>query len=565
MGAAETVVTKKILKIKFSTPKVEVDSGASSCSVAQKLSADLSSHSPVCTSQNDKIGVSCSKKRGPSMDLDGRLFKRRKMDRTVKQQCLALLKVLTGHPDGWVFSEPVDPVKLMIPDYFTVISHPMDLGTIKSKLSKNAYASTEEFAADVRLTFDNAMLYNPPSNPVHQQALELCEIFVTRWGLLEDKWSYEMSKYGKAKLLGAQVKDSNCMKLNCPRTPPPRNAILSRNSKPSKEKAERGTLGAQVIEVKNAEAADSCVQKSHKGPGHAHGLVNAKPPMRIVVRKCVTCGRGPCACILQMNSVNVLSDASSDGSFSRDLSQSTDARRMDCPPDVISTSQMSRSDPDSDGTVSASDEDNVCPSSLLVTPITDATSGEDWRSDVVEAHQMSPKRALRAAIIKERFAYTILKAKNKTLLDHGDKAESIKMKREKERLERMHHEEKARIEAQIKEAEAASQRQQELELKEQRQREREAARVAVLKVERSVEIEASQEVLKELEDLSGCRLLLVSPRGCEKAFRGREGGGSAFGSPLSPLERLGLFFKDDETDNVDELLDGDVEDGELLP
>ncbi|CAI0452044.1 unnamed protein product [Linum tenue] len=522
MGAAETVVTKKILKIKFSTPKAEVDSGASSCSVAQKLSADLSSRSPACASQNGKVGVLCSKKRGPSMDLDGRPLKRWKMDRTVKQQCLALLKVLTGHPDGWVFSEPVDPVKLMIPDYFTVISHPMDLGTIKSKLSKNAYASTEEFAADVRLTFDNAMLYNPPSNPVHQQAMELGEIFDTRWGLLEDKWSYEMSKYGKAKLLGAQVKGSNCMKQNCPRTPPPRNAMLSRNSKPSKEKVERGSLGAQAVEVKNSEAAGSCVQKSHK-------------------------------------------DASSDGSFSRDLSRSTDTRRMDCLPDVISTSQMSRSDPDSDGTVSASDEDNVCPSSLLVTPITDATSGEDWRSDVVEAHQMSPKRALRAAIIKERFAYTILKAKHKTLLDHGDKAESIKMKREKERLERMHHEEKARIEAQIKEAEAASQRQQEMELKEQRQREREAARVAVLKVERSVEIEASQEVLKELEDLSGCRLLLVSPRGCEKAFRGREGGGSAFGSPLSPLERLGLFFKDDETDNVDELLDGDVEDGELLP
>ncbi|CAI0381959.1 unnamed protein product [Linum tenue] len=480
MGAAETVVTKKILKIKFSTQKVEVDPGASSCGLKQKLCADLTSQTRMGTSENAKFAVSCSKKRGPSMDIDGHPCKRWKMDRTVTQQCLALLKVLVGHPDGWVFSEPVDPVKLAIPDYFTIISHPMDLGTIKSKLSKNAYAGAEEFAADVKLTFDNAMLYNPPSNPVHQQAMELHKIFDTRWNLLEDKWSYEMSKYGKAKLRGAHVKGNDCMKQNCPRTPPPCNATLSR--KPSKETTERGSLHAQAVEVKNAKAADNCVPKSVKGPGHVHGLVNCKPPMRIVVRKCGTCGKGPCGCSLQMNSVNALSDASIAGAFSRDLSQSTDARTVDYPPEVISISLMSRSDPDSDGAVSALDEDNLCPSSELVMPITDATSGEDWRSHVAEAHQMSPKRALRAAMIKERFAYTILKAKHNTLLDHGDKAESIKMKREKERLERMHHEEKTRIEAQIKEAEAASQRQHEMELKERRQREREAARVAVLKV-----------------------------------------------------------------------------------
>ncbi|KAK6938713.1 Bromodomain [Dillenia turbinata] len=43
----------------------------------------------------------------------------------------------------------------------------MDLGTIKSKLEKSIYIDHEEFAADVRLTFLNAMLYNPPANNVH--------------------------------------------------------------------------------------------------------------------------------------------------------------------------------------------------------------------------------------------------------------------------------------------------------------------------------------------------------------------------------------------------------------
>ncbi|CAN0853698.1 Transcription factor GTE12 [Linum grandiflorum] len=295
-----------------------------------------------------------------------------------------------------------------------------------------------------------------------------------------------------------------------------------------------------------------------KGPGHAHGPVNAKPSMRIVVRKCGTCGRISCGCSVQMDSSNASSDASGDRLLSRDRLQSTGDRRLDCPPDVISTSQMSRSDPDSDGAVSAADEDNVCPSSQLAAPVTDAVSVEDWRSNAAEVEQMSPKRALRAAIIKERFAHTILKAKHKTLLDNGEKADLTKMQQEKARLQRIHHQEKARIEAQIKKAETALRKKEEMELKEQRQRAREAARAAVLKIERSVEIEENREVLKELEDICGCKLYVITtPRSAETAYR--ELG--------SPLERLGLFFKD-ETDNVDELLDGDgdgdIEDGELI-
>ncbi len=39
--------------------------------------------------------------------------------------------MLMSHEYGWVFSSPVDPIQLNIPDYFDVIKNPMDLGTIK--------------------------------------------------------------------------------------------------------------------------------------------------------------------------------------------------------------------------------------------------------------------------------------------------------------------------------------------------------------------------------------------------------------------------------------------------
>jgi bromodomain-containing factor 1 len=39
------------------------------------------------------------------------------------------------------FSEPVDPVKYNILDYFDIVSTPMDLNTIRKKISHNCYTN----------------------------------------------------------------------------------------------------------------------------------------------------------------------------------------------------------------------------------------------------------------------------------------------------------------------------------------------------------------------------------------------------------------------------------------
>ncbi|KAL2491888.1 transcription factor GTE9-like [Abeliophyllum distichum] len=61
----------------------------------------------------------------------------------------------------------------------------MDLGTIRRKLEENIYFDAKEFASDVRLTFSNALLYNPPGNYVHNFAKELSDVFSRRWKLME--------------------------------------------------------------------------------------------------------------------------------------------------------------------------------------------------------------------------------------------------------------------------------------------------------------------------------------------------------------------------------------------
>lgn len=97
-------------------------------------------------------------------------------------ECKAVLKHLMEHKHGWLFNDPVDPKKLDIPDYPSVIKHPMDLGTIKSKLDKKEYRDIGlEFAKDVRLTFENAMLYNPPGHEVHNFAKKLMALFEKEW------------------------------------------------------------------------------------------------------------------------------------------------------------------------------------------------------------------------------------------------------------------------------------------------------------------------------------------------------------------------------------------------
>ncbi|KAJ8602096.1 hypothetical protein CTAYLR_001653 [Chrysophaeum taylorii] len=82
------------------------------------------------------------------------------------------------HPlnQNW-FNAPVDAKALNLPDYHDLIKRPMDLGTVKSRLSNLEYPNAETFAADARLVFENAMTYNPPRNAVHHAAVEMLKDF----------------------------------------------------------------------------------------------------------------------------------------------------------------------------------------------------------------------------------------------------------------------------------------------------------------------------------------------------------------------------------------------------
>jgi len=102
-----------------------------------------------------------------------------------KAECLLLplksvLSRLMTHPTynrRGTFNKPVDYVALGLRDYITIVKTPMDLGTIKGRLQANSYLNHNDVANDVRLVFNNAQLYNPPSHPIHEAAKRLLHTF----------------------------------------------------------------------------------------------------------------------------------------------------------------------------------------------------------------------------------------------------------------------------------------------------------------------------------------------------------------------------------------------------
>ncbi|KAE8707209.1 Global transcription factor group E4, putative isoform 2 [Hibiscus syriacus] len=76
--------------------------------------------------------------------------------------------------------------------FMVSLNIPWIWGTVKSRLSKNWYKSPREFAEDVRLTFQNAMTYNPKGQDVHVMAEQLSKIFEGKWASIEADYIRDM-------------------------------------------------------------------------------------------------------------------------------------------------------------------------------------------------------------------------------------------------------------------------------------------------------------------------------------------------------------------------------------
>uniref|UniRef100_A0A8C5QRV0 Transcription initiation factor TFIID subunit n=1 Tax=Leptobrachium leishanense TaxID=445787 RepID=A0A8C5QRV0_9ANUR len=105
----------------------------------------------------------------PLLDDDDQVAFSFILDNIVTQKMMAV-------PDSWPFHLPVN--KKFVTDYYKVITHPMDLETIRQNISKHKYQNREHFHSDVNLIFANSVRYNGVDSPYTKTAQDIVSICV---------------------------------------------------------------------------------------------------------------------------------------------------------------------------------------------------------------------------------------------------------------------------------------------------------------------------------------------------------------------------------------------------
>ncbi|XP_062190595.1 transcription factor GTE8-like [Phragmites australis] len=439
-------------------------------------SISTSEHQPLCKNMSESMNVSKTR------------------------LCGKILRKLMDHKGCWLFDKPVDPVLFGIPDYFDVICNPMDLGTVKKKLTNKQYVSTSEFAADVRLTFSNAMKYNPPGNDVHTIAEQFNIIFESEWKSVERKWGDRNSAQEQQPMKAIKARAAMNSKSVIP------SGLVSR----SNSLAEKPLINAISSKVKINFSMRSSEKTSSKDM-HFHAASSRERSLDVTI---------PCTKFSLLSHNFYLQE---NAKISRILSNANSF----------------------ESSILSGNESLSCTSPL-------ASSGQGEES-YLQPEPLSPSKALRVAMLKGRFAGTIVKAQQNALLDHGKEIDPAKLKLEKERLEKRQQEEKARIEAQVRAAEAAAQLMLDEEMRMKREQERKAARLALHMMKKTVDIDNS-DFLKDLENLCQkwqlnppCKLIVDFVNGIELP--------PDLGSPL---EALGLFMKKDLEEEVEHEMEDSI-------
>ncbi|XP_040180012.1 bromodomain-containing protein 3 isoform X3 [Rana temporaria] len=91
-----------------------------------------------------------------------------------------VVKTLWKHQFAWPFYQPVDCIKLSLPDYHKIIKVPMDMGTIKKRLENNYYWSANECMQDFNTMFTNCYIYNKSTDDIVLMAQALEKIFLQK-------------------------------------------------------------------------------------------------------------------------------------------------------------------------------------------------------------------------------------------------------------------------------------------------------------------------------------------------------------------------------------------------
>ncbi|CAK9225835.1 unnamed protein product [Sphagnum troendelagicum] len=632
-------------------PIVTVDLGSLSRDqkreLRKKLKLNLDQVKSIAAKIDSKGTTPGAKKSGHGK-IDGREGKRQRVEAArarrmgdILKQCSTLLKKMMSHKHAWVFNEPVDAEKLGLHDYHKVISNPMDLGTVKERIANGYYFSPTSFADDVRLTFANAMTYNPQGHDVYVMAQVLAGLFNDRWKdiarkLEEEKLKIKVEEETLAlddTIAMGQANPLQDIQEHLKRVETQIQSLAKSSSRPSpavrpslahggkqrpefvqkrpmtfEEKREL-SINLEKLPGDKLERIVQIIKKRNPDVGQNEDEIEVdidsfdNETLWELDRFITNCmkSRGKKAKKATQKTQQGFSEANQVHYFcpiiviplgreggEEDVDIDDDLAPAKFAPAAIDKdgggeaggTKSSSSDSDSSDTGSSSSDSDSGSTSGSETEAEDAQSAgagsktahekvwfvssgdEVIAKDTPLERQVSPNKLLRAALLRGRFADTILKAQEKTLpVDKNEKVDPEKLRKDREELERRQKEEKARLQAEaIAAKEEAARKERCL-----RELEREAARRALQQMEKTVEIDESSEILKNLERL---RSIPIEQLAGSAGEEGSPNDGPSDVLPTyslqggNPLEQLGLFMKDDEDEDDHQ---GDHEDSHEVP
>ncbi|CAG7724349.1 unnamed protein product [Allacma fusca] len=178
-----------------------------------------------------------------------------------------VIEAMKNHRDAWPFVNPVD--EDYAPNYYRVISQPMDLQAIEDKLDNQEYASLEEFKTDFQKIVDNCRKYNGPTSEYTEMVENLQDAFnkaIQRY-IIPDESDEEISiEYStgndrKRPRINSVDKKSKISEKTTEhkKENEPHNNVKKTNSKSKSDKHDKKKLKQQLMRhhSRNSEAMDA--------------------------------------------------------------------------------------------------------------------------------------------------------------------------------------------------------------------------------------------------------------------------------------------------------------------
>jgi len=109
-------------------------------------------------------------------------------DKDLKEHLRKKLRALFNSIYYWANSDGIQPIGVFLekpsrkeyPDYYDIITEPMDMNMIDAKIKNMSYQTEEELLADCKLMFSNCRLYNEEGSAIYEDANVLEKVLLAK-------------------------------------------------------------------------------------------------------------------------------------------------------------------------------------------------------------------------------------------------------------------------------------------------------------------------------------------------------------------------------------------------